>query len=71
MSPLSVTQPQVPACGCAVSCPLSKPCVNPVTQEDWLCEPCRAAKFREREPGDAGHCHECDPEEEERWWPWA
>lgn len=73
MSPLPQAQPQVPPCGCAVSCPLSGPCGNPVTQEDFLCDPCREAKFQERETGDADHCHKCETGEaaEGNWWPWS
>ena len=45
-------------CRCKLGCGSSGPCEAAVTQEDWLCDQCRAAKAME---GDERyhHCHWC------------
>lgn len=53
-------KPPLPGCQCTWSCPMSVPCENVVTQEDFLCDPCREAKKQGLTP--AEHCHECGDE---------
>lgn len=51
-------EPQALTCRCKIGCAGAEPCKAAVTQEDWLCDQCRAAKAME---GDERyyHCHEC------------
>jgi hypothetical protein len=48
---------QVP-CTCTRGCAEASPCEADSTQEDLLCDPCRAAKVLE-DRENYYHCHEC------------
>jgi hypothetical protein len=56
-----VNAPAAVPCGCALGCILSGPCGQAPTQEDWLCDQCRAAKAMNGAPG-YEHCHACGDE---------
>ena len=51
-------EPEALTCRCKLGCFSAGPCPAAVTQEDWLCDLCRAAKALD---GDERyrHCHEC------------
>jgi hypothetical protein len=57
--PAPVSVPEQPRCQCTVSCVYSRPCLAPVTQEDWLCDWCREAKLEYEKTGESDHCHDC------------
>jgi hypothetical protein len=52
-------------CRCGDGCPLSAACEDEATQEDLLCDYCRAARDGTGAEEGPLHCHECRNDGEE------